>query len=162
MVDNSFEQRRTVLKGVISASTMALVAASGLLLPQRVLAHWPMDAFNSKTVEDALMALLGHAEIVDDSVVQFKVGSPPSYAVNGASVPIEIQSTLKDITRIAILVDKNPNPLAMSLDFTPAVKLPFKSMIKISEDSLVIAVISAGGKLYKTSRMVEVDIGGCA
>jgi sulfur-oxidizing protein SoxY len=108
------------------------------------------------------MALLGHAEIVDDSVVQFKVGSPPSYAVNGASVPIEIQSTLSDIERIVILVEKNPNPLAMSLDFTPAVKLPFKSMIKIAEDSLVIAVISADGKLYKTSRMVEVDIGGCA
>tara|TARA_R110002050_G_scaffold9504_1_gene33140 strand:+ start:288741 stop:289229 length:489 start_codon:yes stop_codon:yes gene_type:complete len=162
MVDTIIEQRRTILKGVISASTLALVAASGLLLPQRVLAHWPMDAFNAKTLEDALMALLGHAEIVDDSVVQFKVGSPPSYAVNGASVPIEIQSSLKNIERILVLVEKNPNPLAMSLDFSPAVKLPFKSMIKISEDSFVIAVISAGGKLYKTSRMVEVDIGGCA
>jgi sulfur-oxidizing protein SoxY len=162
MADNSFEQRRAILKGAISASTLALVAASGLLLPQRVLAHWPTDAFNATTVEDALMALLGHAEVVDDSVVQFKVGTPPSYAVNGASVPIEIQSSLNDIERIAILVEKNPNPLAMSLDFTPAVKLPFKSMIKIAEDSLVIAVISAGGKLYRTSRMVEVDIGGCA
>ncbi len=162
MVDEMFEQRRTILKGAISASTLALVAASGLLLPQRLLAHWPMDAFNAKTVDDALMALLGHAEVLDDSAVQFKVGSPPSYAVNGASVPIEIRSTLKDIERISVLVEKNPNPLAMSLDFTPAVRLPFKSMIKISEDSLVIAVINAGGKLYKTSRMVEVDIGGCA
>ncbi|MFT7413760.1 MAG: sulfur-oxidizing protein SoxY [Methylophagaceae bacterium] len=162
MANNMLEQRRTVLKGVISASTLALVAASGLILPQRVLAHWPMDAFSAKTVEDALMALLGQAEVVDDSVVQFKVGSPPSYAVNGASVPIEIRSTLNDIERIAVLVEKNPNPLAMSLDFTSAVRLPVKSMIKISEDSLVIAVVSAGGKLYKTSRIVEVDIGGCA
>lgn len=162
MTENKLEQRRMLLKGVISASTLALVAASGLLLPQRLLAHWPMDAFNAKTVEDALMALLGHAEVVDDSVVQFKIGSPPSYAVNGASVPIEVRSSLEGIERIAILVEKNPNPLAMSLDFTPAVRLPFKSMIKISEDSLVIAVINAGGKLYKTSRMVEVDIGGCA
>lgn len=161
MTNNKFEQRRTILKGVISASTLALVAASGLLLPQRVLAHWPTDAFSAKTVEDALLALLGQAEIVDDSVVQFKVGSPPSYAVNGASVPIEVQSSLKNIERIAILVDKNPNPLAMSLELTPAVRLPFKSMIKIAEDSTVIAVISAGGKLYKTSRLVEVDIGGC-
>jgi sulfur-oxidizing protein SoxY len=161
MTEQLFEQRRTVLKGVISASTLALVATSGLLLPQRVLAHWPTDAFNSKTVEDALLALLGQAEIADDEIVQFKVGSPPSYAVNGASVPIEVQSSLKDIERIAILVEKNPNPLAMSLELSPAVKLPFKSMIKIGEDSLVIAVINAGGKLYKTSRMVEVDIGGC-
>jgi len=162
MSEHTDKQRRTVLKGVISASTLALVATSGLLLPQRVLAHWPTDAFKAETVEDALLALLGQAEIVDDSLVQFKVGSPPSYAVNGASVPIEVESTLKDIERVLILVDKNPNPLAMSLDFTSAVRLPFKSMIKIKEDALVIAVVRAGGKLYKTSRMVEIDIGGCA
>jgi sulfur-oxidizing protein SoxY len=161
MTKNRLEQRRTVLKNIISTSTLALVAASGLLLPQRLLAHWPMDAFNAQTIEDALMALLGHADVVNDSVVQFKVGSPPSYAVNGASVPVEIRSTLEEIERIIVLVEKNPNPLAMSLDFTAVVNLPFKSMIKINEDSLVIAVISAGGKLYKTSRMVEVDIGGC-
>lgn len=161
MMNDLSTQRRAILKGVISASTLALVAASGLLLPQRLLAHWPVDAFHAETVEDALLALLGHAEIVDDPVMQFKVGGPPSYAVSGASVPIEIQSTLEDIARIAILVEKNPNPLAMSVDFTPAIKLPFKSMVKISESSLVIAVISAGGQLYQTSRLVDVDIGGC-
>jgi sulfur-oxidizing protein SoxY len=162
MVDTINQQRRSVLKGAISASTLALVAASGLLLPQRLLAHWPSDAFNAETVEDALLALLGQADIADDAALQFKVGSPPSYAVNGASVPIEIRSGLAKIERIAVLVDKNPFPLALSLEMTPAMKLPFKSMIKIAEDSEVIAVIRADGKLYKTSRFVEVDIGGCA
>jgi sulfur-oxidizing protein SoxY len=162
MVDELNQQRRSVLKGVISASTLALVATSGLLLPQRLLAHWPNDAFNAETVEDALLALLGQAEVADDSAVQFKVGAPPSYAVNGASVPIQIQSGLAKIERVAVLVDKNPFPLALSLEMTPAIKLPFKSMIKIAEDSEVIAVIRADGKLYKTSRFVEVDIGGCA
>lgn len=161
MIDKTNQQRRTILKGAISASTLALVAASGLLLPQRLLAHWPADAFDSETVEDALLALLGQAEVADNKAVQFKVGSPPSYAINGAAVPIEIRSELKNIERIAVLVEKNPFPLAMSLDFTSAVKLPFKSMIKIREDSLVIAIIRADGKLYKTSRLVEVDIGGC-
>lgn len=161
MTDNTVQQRRAILKGMISVSTMALVATSGLLLPQKLLAHWPMDAFNAETVEDALLALLGEAEIVDDSAINFKVGSPPSYAINGASVPIQIESSLKNIERIAVLVEKNPFPLAMSLEPSPAVKLPFKSMIKIREDSQVIAVIRAEGKLYKTSRFVEVDIGGC-
>jgi len=162
MVGTINQQRRSVLKGAISASTLALVAASGLLLPQRLLAHWPSDAFNAETVEDALLALLGQAEIADDAALQFKVGSPPSYAVNGASVPIEIRSGLANIERIAVLVDKNPFPLALSLEMTPAMKLPFKSMIKIAEDSEVIAVMRVDGKLYKTSRFVEVDIGGCA
>ncbi|MBL4637797.1 MAG: transcriptional initiation protein Tat [Proteobacteria bacterium] len=162
MVDTVNQQRRSVIKGAISASTLALVAASGLLLPQRLLAHWPSDAFNAETVEDALLALVGQAEIADDSALRFKVGSPPSYAVNGASVPIEVQSDLANIERVAVLVAKNPSPLAMSIEPTAALKLPFKSMIKIAEDSDVIAVIRADGKLYKTTRFVEVDIGGCA
>lgn len=156
------QQRRTVLKGAISASTIAMVAASGLLLPQQLLAHWPSDAFTAEAVEDALLALLGHAETINDGSVKFKVGTPPSYAVNGASVPIEIRSDLSNIDRVAVIVDKNPFPLAMSFEMTPAVRLPIKSMIKISEDSEVMAIIRVDGKLYKTSRFVEVDIGGCA
>lgn len=162
MTDEVNQQRRTVLKGMISASTLALVASSGLLLPQRVLAHWPSDAFNAETVEDALLALLGQAEIANNKALAFKVGAPPSYAINGASVPIEIQSDLANIERIAVVIEKNPLPLAMSLELTPAFKLPFKSMIKIAEDSNVMAIIRADGKLYKTTRFVEVDIGGCA
>jgi len=161
-MDNINKQRRTLLKGAISASTLALVAASGLLLPQRLLAHWPSDAFTAETVEDALLALLGEAEVVDDDALWFKVGSPPSYAVNGATVPIQLQSKLENIERIAIIVEKNPNPLAMSFDLSPACQLPLKSMIKIAEDSNVMAVIRAEGRLYKTTRFVEVDIGGCA
>lgn len=155
-------QRRALVKGVISASTLAMVASSGLLLPRRLLAHWPSDAFTAETVEDALRALLGDAEVADDKQITFKLGAPPSYAVNGASVPVEIHSSLSQIERIAILVDKNPNPLAMSLDLTPDVALPFKSMIKVAEDSEVIAVVRADGKLYKTTREIAVDIGGCA
>jgi sulfur-oxidizing protein SoxY len=154
-------ERRKTLKTIISASTVALVAASGLLLPKTVLAHWPNTAFNAETVEDALLALLDEAEIADSKEVNFKVGSPPSYAVNGASVPIEVITGLENVERVAILVEKNPFPLAMSFELTPAVRLPFKSMIKISEDSNVIAVVRANGKLYKTTRFVEVDIGGC-
>jgi sulfur-oxidizing protein SoxY len=35
-------------------------------------------------------------------------------------------------------------------------------LLKIAEDTDVIAVIKAQGKLYRTSRFVEVDVGGCA
>lgn len=162
MTNDTNHHRRSLIKGAISASTLALVASSGLILPRRVLAHWPSDAFTAETVEDALKALLGQAEIADDKQISFKVGAPPSYAVNGASVPVELRSELANIERIAILVDKNPNPLALSAELTPDVALPFKSMIKVAEDSEVIAVARADGKLYRTSREIAVDIGGCA
>jgi len=156
------QHKRHFLKGAISASTLALVASTGLLLPKTLLAHWPRDAFTAETVEDALLALLGETEAATEEQVNFKVGAPPSYAVNGASVPIEIRSDLNNIQRIAILVENNPFPLAMSLDVTPAVALPFKAMIKIAEDSNVIAIVRADDKLYSTQRSVKVDIGGCA
>jgi sulfur-oxidizing protein SoxY len=162
MTDKLNSHRRSLLKGAISASTLALVASSGLLLPGRLLAHWPSNAFTAETVEDALLALLGETEIADEKQVSFKVGAPPSYAVNGASVPVEIRSNLENIQRIAVLVEKNPFPLAMSLDLTAEVTLPFKTMVKVAEDSEVIAVIRANDKLYRTSRLIEVDIGGCA
>lgn len=162
MTHQADPKRRSFIKGAISASTLALVASSGLLLPRRLLAHWPSDAFTAETVEDALLALLGEAEVANDKQIAFKLGAPPSYAVNGASVPVEIRSELANVERIAILVDKNPNPLAMSIDLTPDVTLPFKSMIKVAEDSEVIAVVRADGKLYRTSRDIAVDIGGCA
>lgn len=162
MTNETNQHRRSLLKGAISASTLALVASSGLMLPRRLLAHWPSDAFTADTVEDALKALLGQAQVADDKQISFKVGAPPSYAVNGASVPVEVRSELPNVERIAILVEKNPNPLAMSVDLTPDVALPFKSMIKVAEDSEIIAVVRADGQLYRTSRKIAVDIGGCA
>lgn len=155
-------EKRKTIKTTISAATLAMVASSGLMLPQRLLAHWPKDAFTAETIEDALQALVGDVEIVEHDVVSFKVGAPPSYAVNGASVPFELRSTLTNIERVLILVEKNPFPLAMMVELRDTMKLPFKSMIKLAEDTEVIAVVKADGKLYKTSRFVEVDIGGCA
>lgn len=156
------KQRRKVVMQVISATTLALVAGSGLLMPQRLLAHWPREAFNAKTIEDALLALVGEAEPLDDDSVRFTVGSPPSYAVNGASVPVELETSLAHIERVIILVEKNPQPLAMVIEPTEHMVMPFKSMIKIAEDSDVFAVVRADGQLFVTSRSVRIDVGGCA
>lgn len=162
-MNNSINQRRRLLiKQSISASTLALVAASGLTMPRLLLAHWPNDAFTAETLEDAILTALGEAEEVDDTVIQFTIGSPPTYAVNGASVPVEINSSLDNVQRVVLLVEKNPNPLALMLEPTAAVSFPFKTMLKVAEDSEIIAMIRADDKLYRTSRYVEIDIGGCA
>jgi len=162
MSDKFDEYRRQLIKHSISASTLALVAASGLLVPRVLLAHWPQDAFNAETLEDAILTFLGEAEEVNEEAIQFTIGSPPTYAVNGATVPVEINTSLKNIQRVALLVEKNPFPLAMALEPTSAVSFPFKTMLKVAEDSEIIAMVRADDKLYRTSRYVEIDIGGCA
>lgn len=156
------ERRRKLIKQSISASTLALVAASGLTLPRTLLAHWPQNAFNAETLEDAILTFLGEVKEVDEDAIQFTIGSPPTYAVNGLSVPVEISSSLKNIQRVAFLVEKNPFPLAMALEPTEAMSFPFKTMLKVAEDSEIIAMVRADDKLYRTSRYVEIDIGGCA
>ncbi|THK41517.1 transcriptional initiation protein Tat [Methylophaga sp. SB9B] len=162
MTEKFDEKRRKLIKQSISASTLALVAASGLTIPRVLLAHWPQDAFNAETLEDAILTFLGEAEEVNDEAIQFTIGSPPTYAVNGATVPVEISSSLQNIQRVAFLVEKNPFPLAMALEPTSAMSFPFKTMLKVAEDSEVIAMVKADDKLYRTSRYVEIDIGGCA
>lgn len=162
MTDSFDEYRRQIIKKSISASTLALVAASGLTIPRVLLAHWPQDAFNAETLEDAILTFLGEAEEVNEEAIQFTIGSPPTYAVNGATVPVEISSSLQNIQRVAFLVEKNPFPLAMALEPTSALSFPFKTMLKVAEDSEIIAMVRADDKLYRTSRYVEIDIGGCA
>ncbi|PTB86403.1 transcriptional initiation protein Tat, partial [Pseudidiomarina aestuarii] len=80
MNDNLDEYRRKLLKQSISASTLALVAASGLMAPRILLAHWPQDAFNAETLEDAILTFLGEADEVNEEAIQFTIGSPPTYA----------------------------------------------------------------------------------
>ena len=154
-------QRRILIKNSLSASTMAMVATSGLLLPQRVLAHWPTEAFNAETVEDVLLVLLGQADISSSKKLNFSVGKPAKRIANGGSVSVEINSELENIERFAILVDNNPFPLVMSMDFSSDVLLPLKTRIKLVKGkSKVIAVVRAGGQLYITRRDVRVDTGG--
>lgn len=162
MTDTINPQRRALLKKAFSASTLALVAGSGLILPQRLLAHWPSDAFTAEAVEDAILAIMGQAEIATTKALNFTAGKPPKKTVSGDSVAVQIDSELDNIERIAILVENNPYPLVMSLDLISAVKLPFKTRIKMAKDSSVIAIARADGVLYKTERFVSVAIGGDA
>lgn len=153
--------RRALIKRCISSSTLAMVAASGLLLPQRVLAHWPKAAFEAEQVEEVLLALLGQAEIADSDKVRFAVGKPASLVTDGRSVSIEITSDVMQIDRVVVLASQNPNPLVMSFELNDGVMLPLKSRIKVvAGESQIIAVIRAEGQLYKAVRDVRIYAGG--
>ena len=78
MSDSFDEYRRKIIKQSISASTLALVAASGLITPRVLLAHWPQDAFNAETLEDAILTFLGEAEEVAE-LVSFLASKKASY-----------------------------------------------------------------------------------
>ena len=146
------EQRRRGLLGGLAA-----VLVAGLLKPVLALAAWNKEAFNAKSPADALKGLgASGTEPSKDIVID-----APQIAENGAVVPIEITSNIPGTTAIAVVIEKNPFPLAAKFDFKEGA-LPFvKLNAKMGETSDVRVVATAGGKHYAATREIKVTIGGC-
>jgi sulfur-oxidizing protein SoxY len=136
-----------------------LLAALGMLLlkPFAALAAWNEQAFGAKTTADALNGLGAPSPAPSKDIVI----DAPQIAENGAVVPIEVVSNIPGTTSIAVLIEKNPFPLAGKFDFKDGA-LPFvKLNVKMGETSDVRVVAMAGGKPFVATREIKVTIGGC-
>ncbi len=146
------EQKR---RGLLGALAGALVA--GLLKPVLALAAWNKEAFGAKSAAEALKGLgAASPEPSKDIVIE-----APEIAENGAVVPVEITSNIPGTTHIAVVIEKNPFPLAARFEFKEGA-LPFvKLNAKMGETSDVRVVASAGGRHYSAAKEIKVTIGGC-
>ncbi|GAB4177680.1 MAG: thiosulfate oxidation carrier protein SoxY [Rhodocyclaceae bacterium] len=150
--------RRTLLKGAGASGALAVALAAGLLRPTRVLAaEWNKAAFGAADVPGALKAFgaAGPAESKDIGI------KAPDIAENGAVVPVEAASHVAGTTEIAVLVDKNPLPLAASFTFSNGALPTVALRLKMGQTSNVRVVARAGGKSYVAAKEVKVTIGGC-
>jgi len=137
----------------------SLLAFLGLLLakPLSVLAAWNEQAFGAKTAADALKGIGASAAAPSKDIVI----DAPQIAENGAVVPIEISSSVPGTTAIAVVIEKNPFPLAARFEFKEGA-LPFvKLNVKMGETSDVRVVAFAGGQQLTATREIKVTIGGC-
>lgn len=150
--------RRTFLKSAGIAGSMAVAIGAGLLKSGEVLAAaWNKNAFDAKTVSDA-MAAAGFPGAVESKDIEIKA---PEIAENGAVVPVEATSKIAGTTAIAIFVEKNPTPMVASFDLMQGAEGYVSTRIKMGQTSLVRVAVKAGGKTYMASREVKVTIGGC-
>ena len=149
------DRRRNLLK---SAGVAAALLAVGLLKPVLALAAaWNKDAFAAKSAADAQKSI-GAANPAPSNDIVIEA---PQIAENGAVVPIEITSKIPGTTSLAVVIEKNPFPLAAKFDFKDGA-LPFvKLNAKMGESSDVRVVASAGGKHYVATKEIKVTIGGC-
>ena len=138
--------------------TLVGAAAFLLLKPFAALAAaWNKDAFAAKTPQDALKGIgAGEAAASKELVID-----APQIAENGAVVPIEISSSIAGTTSIAVIIEKNPFPLAAQFDFENGALPYVKLNVKMNETSDVRAVATAGGRRYAASKEIKVTIGGC-
>lgn len=150
--------RRVALKSAGLSSVLVAGFATGLLRPADALAvEWNQDAFQAKSVADALQKL-GAQNPADSDDITIKA---PDIAENGAVVPIDISSDIPGTESITVLVDKNPFPYVGSFDFSKG-SLPYVHVrVKMGESSNVRVIVAANGKHYQAVKEVKVTIGGC-
>ncbi|MDG6778465.1 thiosulfate oxidation carrier protein SoxY [Thiomicrorhabdus sp. zzn3] len=152
-------KRRSFLKGTLATGAAAVAVNAGLLTPSTVLAEWNKNAFSAKSTDDALNSVFGSTSAAASGDIKLKA---PAIAENGAVTPVTVDaSAMSGVESIAILASKNPMPLVCTYNFASAAEGYVSTRIKMGETMNVIAVVKAGGKLFKAEQEVKVTIGGC-
>jgi len=140
-----------------SATVAGLLATAGLL-PQSALAAWPQAAFEAKTLAEAVKALGGGAPAESKDVTI----TGPDIAENGAVVPVGAACGLAGVSKLALLVEKNPSALAAVFNVTDAVEANVNTRVKMGQSSNVYAVaMMADGKVLFAQKEIKVTLGGC-
>ncbi len=143
-----------------SAQVAGMLASLGLLpgLAQAQAAAYPTAAFDAKTLADAVKAL-GAAAPVESKDVSI---TGTDIAENGAVVPVGAATTLPNVKRMLVLVEKNPNVLSAIFDVNEAVEPNFTTRVKMGQSSNVYAVALTGdGKALYAVKEIKVTLGGC-
>ena len=150
--------RRSFLKNSMSAGAIAAAASCGLLVPGVVLAAWNKEAFSANDLNAAMEASgAGSAEVSD----KIKIMIPPSPA-DASKVSVEVTSDLPNTEKIAIYIEKNKNPLSAIFNLGKNTTAFINTRVKMSQSTDVIAVVTAGGKVYKAQVPVIITASGCA
>ena len=150
--------RRHFLQAFGSTGLLAGLVGTGLLRPGQALAiDFNRAAFEAKSAAEALR-LIGAAGAETSADIVLKT---PEIAENGAAVAIEVISNIPGTTRLSVLVDKNPFPLALQFNFAPPAAARLQARLKMGESSRLRIVATAGGRHYTVFREVKVTAGGC-
>jgi len=107
---------------------------------------------------DAALAALGAQDAEAGAALSL---SAPDIAEVASAVSIEVVSRVPGTDRIAILVAKNPFPLAAVFSFPEGTQPEVSTRLKMAESAEVIALARAGGRFYMAKKAVSVTIGGC-
>lgn len=150
-------QRRNALKAGGSLAALGLLAAAGVGRASAPVTDAYRKAFSARTTDEAF-ARLGAGSPTPSADVRLSL---PDIADNGAMVPIEVVSDLPNTEQVAIVIDRNPFPVAAIFDFPEGTLPQIQTRLRIAESGEVHVVVRADGAFHYASKMVRVTIGGC-
>lgn len=146
------ENRRLILK---MTTLVGLMAANGMITAAFA-QEWNKTAFDAKSLEEVMKAFNSSPAEKSAAITL----NAPDIAENGAVVPVGISTTLK-ATQMAILVEKNPNPLAAQFFILDGVEPFITTRVKMGQSSNVFALVKADNKWFFSSKEIKVTLGGC-
>lgn len=140
------------------ATVLGLAVSAGILTPgQAFAAEWNAKAFDAKTLKEAEQAL-GVGSVTNSKDVAI---TGPDIAENGAVVPVSVTSSLPKTEYVAILIEKNPSPLAAGFTIPEGTSTTVTTRVKMGGTSNVHALVKADGKWFTSSKEIKVTLGGC-
>jgi sulfur-oxidizing protein SoxY len=148
------DSRRQALQ---TLSAFALAVSTGLLTVSEASAvEWSAELFELKSTDEILKKLGGDFAPSADVLI-----NAPEIAENGAVVPIGVTSNVTGTEKIAILVEKNPNPLSARITLPTGTEPTVNIRVKMAGTSNVHALVLAGGKWHVATKEIKVTLGGC-
>lgn len=150
-------KRREFLQHAGSGGLMTALIAAGWWPAAASAADWNKAAFEGKKLEDVLKALGGADAKASDEIQINAV----EIAENGAVVPIGLSSRRPGTDTLAVLVEKNPNPLAAVFTLPEGTLPEIQVRVKMAQTSNVFVLARAGGRFSYAVKEIKVTLGGC-
>lgn len=154
---NCSSTRRLFLKKSLAAGAVALACKAGLLMPSHALAAWPTSAFAARDLETAMRNIVGTGAPVSGAI---KIHAP-EIAENGSMVAVTVETTLPDVSEMALFVAMNGQPLNSRYAIDARTIPMFSIRVRMAETSDLVAAVKSAGQWYRASREVKVTLGGC-
>ncbi len=155
-------RRREVLLGAAAGAAAFVVAPAVLTGTAQAAvtadaAAYPAKAFAQTTEAGALKIMYGGAPTHSAAVKM----NAPDIAENGAVVPVTIDTSMANVTSVALLAIDNPFTMAAAYKIPVGTNPGISSRLKLAKTTKVVSVVQSGGKLYSASKPVKVTLGGC-
>ena len=152
------DNRRAFIKKSVALSGYSIIAIGELLASPEANAEWLAETTSTNILQQTLKRLFKDQKIIESDKIDIRI---PKMAENGATVPITVTSNLSNVESIAILVEKNPIPLAAKFELSPDLEPFVSARLKIADSSAVAVIVETSEGFFTASKKVIVTPGGC-
>lgn len=152
--------RRHLLRASLPATTLAVALAAGLLRPRSTWAAAVPAASRPQpggAVVEMLRDLRG-AQAAPTHAIRILA---PDIAEDGASVFMDISTSLPEVDALVVFVDRNPQPLSAAFWIAPEVPPELQLRVKMAQSGNIWVIARSRGQFFRAAKAVKVTVGGC-